>query len=104
MEIQVAGRRILELFGRVILRERIIIDLDGEVLVTRGSWHRLRRRVKDRDKATCKYCGRVVEEGTVDHVLPLAQGGTDHLDNLVWACQKCNGEKGNRTPKQWKGG
>lgn len=102
--IQVAGRRILELFGIPIIHERIVVDLDGEVLVTRGSWNRLRRRVKDRDNSTCQYCGRIVEKGTVDHVLPLAQGGTDELDNLVWACKGCNGSKGNRTPKQWKGG
>ena len=43
---------------------------------------------------TCGYCGitetDVGSELTVDHFKPRAVGGTDELDNLVYACWKCN--------------
>lgn len=32
----------------------------------------------------------------VDHTIPLAQGGTDDLDNLVLCCGPCNARKGAR--------
>ncbi len=43
---------------------------------------------------TCGYCG-ITEtdagsEMTVDHFMPRAVGGSDELDNLVYACWKCN--------------
>ena len=42
----------------------------------------------------CGYCG-VTEDSaggllTVDHHRPLSAGGDDHLDNLVYACVRCN--------------
>ena len=32
----------------------------------------------------------------VDHVIPQARGGTDHLDNLQLLCSSCNRIKGDR--------
>lgn len=53
------------------------------------------------------YCGKPVSDrdGTVDHMLPLARGGSNNDDNLVAACKKCNELKNNRTPLEffsWK--
>jgi hypothetical protein len=53
-----------------------------------------------RDNYTCAYCGRTGT--TIDHVLPRAQGGKSTWDNLVAACQPCNGFKADRTPEQAK--
>ena len=36
----------------------------------------------------------------VDHVIPRAKGGTDHLDNLQLLCGACNSLKGDR-PHEW---
>ena len=33
---------------------------------------------------------------TIDHVLPKAKGGTDHIENLQLLCQACNSTKGTR--------
>ena len=33
---------------------------------------------------------------TIDHVVPLAKGGTDHLENLQLLCAACNSIKGDR--------
>ena len=33
---------------------------------------------------------------TIDHVVPRARGGTDHLENLQLLCAACNSIKGDR--------
>ena len=53
----------------------------------------------------CRYCGIPVIEplrnelvkrntATLDHVISIADGGRDHISNIVIACRDCN---------QWKG-
>jgi 5-methylcytosine-specific restriction endonuclease McrA len=48
----------------------------------------------------CRYCGVKttkafgLTQGTVDHLKPVALGGSDGPENLVWACSRCNFEKG----------
>lgn len=53
---------------------------------------RLRFAILSRDHFTCRYCGRSAPdvELQVDHVLPVAAGGTDSPENLVAACWECN--------------
>lgn len=57
---------------------------------------RLRFDVFKRDQFTCQYCGRkppmVILEA--DHVIPVAEGGPDEIENLVTACFDCNRGKG----------
>jgi 5-methylcytosine-specific restriction endonuclease McrA len=43
----------------------------------------------------CAYCGRE-RELTRDHVIPLSQGGSDYISNILPACASCNAKKGNR--------
>lgn len=61
---------------------------------------RLRFEILLRDNHTCRYCGAKAPdvEMTVDHVLPVALGGTDDPGNLVAACKDCNGGKAASTP------
>lgn len=33
---------------------------------------------------------------SVDHIVPVSLGGSDELENLQWACLRCNLSKGNR--------
>lgn len=50
----------------------------------------------------CAYCGG--PGGTVDHVVPIARGGTSVRGNLAPACRPCNSSKGTkRFPVQWDG-
>lgn len=46
----------------------------------------------------CHYCGTVVTGTKLhrDHFIPRSQGGTDHPQNLVYACGPCNSTKGQR--------
>lgn len=57
------------------------------------AFRKVAREVLERDNYTCRYCGR--HAGTVDHVVPVSQGGAK-LDpaNLVAACSYCNSSKG----------
>ncbi len=61
---------------------------------------RLERRVLKRDLFTCQYEGCHGRATTVDHVMPLCQGGRTTWQNLVAACLPCNQAKGGRTPEQ----
>lgn len=50
--------------------------------------------IRQRYAFRCGYCGvHEVSVGgllTVDHYQPLASGGDDGLDNLIYACIRCN--------------
>lgn len=51
-----------------------------------------------RDSGVCQFCGIVPKQCTVDHLIPLAKGGTDDASNLVVACRRCNSIKHTKTP------
>jgi 5-methylcytosine-specific restriction enzyme A len=55
----------------------------------------LRVQVLARDNYRCLMCGRSkdVIPLQVDHVIPVAEGGTDELSNLATLCQPCNNGK-----------
>lgn len=59
---------------------------------------RVRFEVFKRDGFTCQYCGghppTVILQ--IDHVHPVAEGGTNDEENLVTACDACNLGKGAR--------
>lgn len=59
---------------------------------------RTRFEVLRRDGFKCHYCRTTEGELHVDHVLPVALGGTDTPDNLVAACLDCNSGKGSTGP------
>jgi 5-methylcytosine-specific restriction endonuclease McrA len=61
-----------------------------------------RRAVLARDYYTCQYCGEQPPRKalTVDHILPRSRGGRTTWENVVTACQRCNGRKGSRTPEE----
>lgn len=46
----------------------------------------------------CIYCGATSRDAKlqVDHVIPVAHGGTNEIGNLVVACQTCNIGKGKK--------
>lgn len=58
----------------------------------------LRFEVFKRDAFTCRYCGKQSPEAIleVDHVLAVANGGIDEIENLVTPCYECNRGKGVR--------
>jgi len=59
----------------------------------------VRFEVFRRDSFTCQYCGRRAPTVIlhVDHVIPVAAGGTNDPANLRTACSTCNLGKGSRS-------
>jgi 5-methylcytosine-specific restriction enzyme A len=76
-----------------------------------------RKKVYIRDNFTCQECGWsppkqkipnnykgtytiwVPEEDNelqIDHIVPQAKGGTDHIKNLQTLCEHCNNKKNDR--------
>ncbi len=55
-----------------------------------------------RDGFCCQYCGRkrARHELTLDHIVPVVQGGRKTWENIVTACIQCNQRKGGRTPHE----
>lgn len=55
-----------------------------------------------RDHYKCQYCGRRFQKGnlTLDHIIPVVQGGRKCWENIVTSCKPCNQRKGGRTPSE----
>ena len=53
---------------------------------------RSRFEIFKRDKFTCQYCGQKPPQVVlhVDHIIPVAGGGSNDHSNLVTACAGCN--------------
>ena len=52
----------------------------------------------------CHYCGTRVppKELTLDHIVPVARGGTSSKGNCVPACKDCNNQKKHLLPVEWE--
>jgi len=65
------------------------------------SWRKAVRNFLIRWNYRCFYCGKELDiEGkytdnfpTIEHITPLAKGGTNNLDNIVLTCFDCNIKK-----------
>ena len=53
-------------------------------------------------RGLCHYCGEKFppKELTMDHIVPLARGGTSTKGNIVPACSACNADKKLATPAE----
>jgi 5-methylcytosine-specific restriction endonuclease McrA len=89
---------------RFRLRVPEVITLTGYDRLPAAAVTFSRRNIFKRDHYTCQYCGAQpgMDELTLDHVLPRAQGGTSSWENCVLACLACNKHKADRTPDQAK--
>ncbi len=54
-----------------------------------------RKRVMERDEYRCRHCKTHIDL-TIDHILAVANGGTDDEDNLQVLCRPCNCRKGTK--------
>ena len=71
------------------------------------------KKVIKRDGGICKICGKVCNPNdaswgnigpdfpTVDHIIPLAKGGTHTWDNVQCACAICNSSKRDLIDDEW---
>ena len=88
---------------------------NGDTMATRRSGTRLlakeyRLAVYLRDRCRCTYCGQLVVPGahnkqpnaaTLEHIRPVACGGSNSYRNLTTCCAACNSSRGKRSTKVW---
>ena len=59
-----------------------------------------RECIAKKSKGRCACCGKVINpispKFSIDHVIPITDGGTDDYDNLVPLCKSCNKAKGDK--------
>jgi hypothetical protein len=81
------------------------------------SWQNKRRRLSEAQKGLCWWCGVVMTKRagggakkkcpatsvTIDHVIPLGDGGTNDISNLVASCSGCNQQRNNIDMKRRTG-
>lgn len=62
---------------------------------------KLRFEVFKRDGFVCQYCGAHPPDTILhcDHIIAVAKGGDNDIDNLVTSCDRCNLGKGARSLK-----
>jgi 5-methylcytosine-specific restriction endonuclease McrA len=80
-----------------IRRQRITTTADGTV--TDAVIGKLKQEAEH-----CVYCGAAFKDRRdkqTEHVVPLCNGGTHTLENIVIACASCNGSKGTSLPGEW---
>jgi 5-methylcytosine-specific restriction endonuclease McrA len=56
----------------------------------------------ERDKC-CVFCRAPlnVQSAKIGHLVPLAKGGTDNMDNVILVCAKCNRDKKDLLPLEF---
>lgn len=55
----------------------------------------VRKYVFERNNYQCQSCGKTNQETqlTIDHIIPLAKGGSNDISNLQVLCHYCNSKK-----------
>ncbi|WP_083222519.1 DUF1376 domain-containing protein [Ensifer sp. LC163] len=80
------------------------IDRRGYGLTSRISMSQsAKAAIFERDGERCRYCGTTEGPFHVDHILPVALGGSNDPENLTVACRDCNLSKGARLISEWSG-
>jgi len=88
-----------------ILNVPSIVRFVGNVL-KRFQFNRVVKFSRDnvflRDEGKCQYCSKQLtkQNFTLDHIVPVSQGGKKAWQNIVTCCIACNQRKGNKSVKQ----
>lgn len=64
----------------------------------------VKKYVFDRNKYQCQSCGKTFLETqlTIDHIIPLARGGSNDISNLHTLCLTCNQIKSDKLDTRFK--
>lgn len=85
---------------------------NGRYVRAKAKRHRSNRPYRERlhrgaiargETPACHWCGREFEsvnDSTLDHVIPLAKGGSNGQDNVVLACPECNANRADNVTKE----
>ena len=64
----------------------------------------VRQYIYQRDNYQCQGCGQTQTETilNIDHIIPLAKGGSNDMSNLQTLCQTCNQNKKHHLDPRFK--
>ena len=68
--------------------------------IKKGNLPELKERLYPFGKE-CSYCKKPSENNSIDHFIPLAEGGSNDISNLIGCCKKCNSSKGKKNFFEW---
>jgi len=99
-------RRLQVSLSQKIYRDRITerqLRRQREIRAPGLTLYAIRKLLKEwqSQNLTCFYCDDFPT--TVDHVVPLIHGGTNHQENLVPCCRPCNSSKHDKLLSEWSG-
>lgn len=70
---------------------------NGSSRTSTPAWKALRKEARDAIPYECAWCMRDgktnAEPLVLDHIVPVAEGGQDELDNAQWICPGCHARK-----------
>lgn len=87
---------VVELYTKKLLSIK-----DTSTKISRKSFSKTTRQtIYHNSNCTCQICGKPItfEEFTIDHIIPLAKGGTNEMSNLQSSCFRCNRIKSDVLP------
>lgn len=64
----------------------------------------VKKYVFERNQYQCQSCGKtnLQIELQIDHIIPLARGGSNDISNLQTLCSKCNLQKKDRLDRRFQ--
>jgi len=106
----------LEQFGKIILgydldlMQSYVTDAPYTTVRRKNKYRSHRLRLWEAQHGKCWWCkcdcvlegsGGDVKQFTVDHIISISVGGTNHWRNLVGSCFKCNNKRGKLWEKKY---
>jgi 5-methylcytosine-specific restriction endonuclease McrA len=84
--------------------KRRAIRLTAGIGTDRAAYRAFVKHVRSADVIACRWCAEPVAkaERRIDHIIPLARGGSDDVANLCCACRLCNARKGHKMPEDFQ--
>ena len=85
---------------QMIIKKKLYGYSDEEIYKSKGRTRviytpRERKMIYHKAEGRCQLCGCKItyDEMSLDHIVPLAMGGEDSLENLQATCEPCNSHK-----------
>jgi 5-methylcytosine-specific restriction endonuclease McrA len=86
-------------FDTQLMQEATISGIEYQQGTLAG--YELREYLLEKWQRTCAYCGRTAVPLQIEHIIPIARGGTNRVSNLTLACGPCNRAKDTQTAAEF---